>query len=240
MKVLLLSAGYGRRLRPLTKAIPKCLIPVNGKPLLQYWLDLLTHDENIDSIIINTHYLSENVDLFLKTAKHSLTIHVTHENMLLGTGGTILNARVLFGRQSFLVIHADNLSRFEISELFASHYKRPRECSITMMLFHTDQPTECGIVELNRNGVVIGFHEKVLNPPGNLANGAVYIIEPEVLDFLEGLDKKIIDFSTEVLPSFIGRINTFLNKDYHRDIGTLSSLRKAEREFREYNAKFNG
>ena len=54
MKVLLLSAGYGRRLRPLTKAIPKCLIPVNGKPLLQYWLDLLTHDENIDSIIINT------------------------------------------------------------------------------------------------------------------------------------------------------------------------------------------
>ena len=100
---------------------------------------------------------------------------------------------------------------------------------MTMMTFNTDNPTSCGVVELNNN-IVVGFYEKVKNPPSHLANGAVYILSQEVLGFLEGLGKEKIDFSTEVIPHFLNRINTFHNSIYHRDIGTLESYALAQLE----------
>ncbi len=100
-----------------------------------------------------------------------------------------------------------------------------------MMTFDTTAPETCGIVELDDDDVVRAFHEKVKNPPGNLANGAVYIVSPVVMEFLAGLGKEVIDFSTEVLPHFMGRINTFHNRTYHQDIGTVESLLIARKEY---------
>jgi mannose-1-phosphate guanylyltransferase len=74
----------------------------------------------------------------------------------------------------------------------------------------------------------------VADPPGSLANGAVYIVELTVFDFLSGLNREIIDFSTEVLPQYLGRIYTFKNARYHRDIGTLESYKKAQDEITNY------
>jgi mannose-1-phosphate guanylyltransferase len=99
-----------------------------------------------------------------------------------------------------------------------------------MMTFDTDAPQTCGIVE-ERAGVVVAFHEKVANPPGTRANAAVYIFEPEVIAFMAKLKKAVIDLSTEVLPHYLGRMCTFHNDQYHRDIGNLESLAMAEREF---------
>jgi len=96
-----------------------------------------------------------------------------------------------------------------------------------MMTFNSLTPHTCGIVEIDEQGVVISFHEKVLDPPGSLANGAVYLLEPEVLEWL-GKYPKITDFSTEVLPHFVGRIATWQNTEIHRDIGQLSALRLAQ------------
>ena len=96
-----------------------------------------------------------------------------------------------------------------------------------MMTFDTDMPQSCGIVELNEQGVVIAFHEKVTNPPGRRANGAVYMLEPEVLEWLEQ-HPEVSDFSTEVLPRYIDRIATWHNGGVHRDIGTLPALRAAQ------------
>jgi len=95
------------------------------------------------------------------------------------------------------------------------------------MTFRTDTPESCGIVELDEHSVVRAFHEKVKNPPDNLANGAVYILENSVFDFLESLGLDRIDFSTQVLPEFMGKIFTFLNDQYHRDIGTMENYKKA-------------
>jgi mannose-1-phosphate guanylyltransferase len=107
-----------------------------------------------------------------------------------------------------------------------------------MMTFRTDQPSACGIVELDTDGVVRAFHEKVENPPGNLANGAVYVLGPEVVDYIASLGKEVIDFSTEVLPHYMGRINTFLNNIYHRDIGNLDSLALAQVEYPRAAARY--
>src|SRR4029079_9169288 len=112
-----------------------------------------------------------------------------------GTGGTVLRNAQFFGPGAFLDAHADNLTRFDVGAFIERHATRPAGCAITMMTFDTDAPQTCGIVEEDAQGRVRAFHEKVARPPGNRANGAVYIFEPEVLAYLRGLGKPFIDLS---------------------------------------------
>ena len=139
--------------------------------------------------------------------------------------------KAYFENNSFLLAHADNLTRFEPMAFISSHENRPKNVCITMMTFETDTPESCGIVELNKQGIVIAFHEKKENPPSRLASAAVYIFEPEVLDFMASLNLEEFDISNDVIPKYIGRIQTFYNSDYHRDIGSPESLRLANIEF---------
>ncbi len=230
MRALLLAAGLGTRLRPLTLTTPKCLVPIHGVPLLDHWLASLL-GQGVERILINTHYFADVVVAHVRGSVWRDRIDVTHENELLGTGGTILRNRSFFREKPFIVAHGDNLSRLDVRAFMERHQHRPDGVEITMMTFQTDDPRSCGIVELDERGVVIGFHEKVSNPPGNNANAAIYIMEPSVIGFLDGLKKDVIDLSTEVLPKYLGRICTYSNTSYHRDIGTIESLRRAEGEF---------
>jgi mannose-1-phosphate guanylyltransferase len=181
--------------------------------------------------LINTHYLADEVKRFREASPWRERITLVHEDELLGTGGTVLRNRAFFGGSAFLVAHADNLTRFRVADFMRAHRSRPRGAVMTMMTFETDVPRTCGIVELDSSGLLRRFHEKVPDPPGNRANAAVYIIEPEVVDFLASIGAAKIDFSTQVIPHFLGRISTFHNADYHRDIGSLESLLAAEREY---------
>lgn len=233
MKVLLLGAGLGTRLRPITDNIPKCLVPINSKPLLEYWLDSLT-EVGIDEFLINTHYLHEQVESYINTSKYKDKITLVYEKELLNTGGTLLANKTFFADKSFMLVHADNLSFCDFKDFIDTHKNRDMICEITMMLFKTDTPSNCGIVELDNKKIVQKFHEKVENPPSNLANGAVYICEPSIFDFLESLNKKDIDFSNDVLPKYLGKINTYLNNTYHRDIGTLESYALAQKEIKKF------
>lgn len=230
MKSLLLAAGFGTRLRPITDQVPKCLVPIQGKPLLGYWLDLLKPDIS-NPVLINTHYLAHHVENFIKTSPWQNGCKLVHETELLGTGGTVLQNEAFFENKAFLLAHADNLTRFDLKAFIAAHHKKQPQVEITMMTFDTDSPQSCGIVETNQDNIVIGFHEKVAKPPGIRANAAIYIIEPSIFMFLKSLNKKIIDVSTEVLPHYLNRIQTFHNANYHRDIGTPQSLQLAAEEF---------
>lgn len=230
MRALLLAAGFGTRLRPITDHVPKCLVPVHGKPLLGYWLDLLLNN-NVERILVNTHYLPDVVRQFVADSPWRDSIDLVHEDTLLGTGGTVLANRKFFSNGPFMVAHADNLTRFDASAFISAHRNRPQGVEITMMTFDTDAPQTCGIIEQDARGIVQRFHEKSPSPPGKCANAAVYIFEPSVLDFLGSLNKKEIDLSLEVLPHYLGRMQCFHNSDYHRDIGNIESLRLAQLEF---------
>ncbi len=232
MRALLLAAGFGTRLRPITNSVPKCLVPVCGRPLLDYWLDLLLPG-GIEHILINTHYLSNIVRNHIDRSPWRNSVEIAYEDRLLGTGGTVLKNRRFFKNKSFMVAHADNLTRFDVKEFIAAHVQRPRGVEITMMTFDTDRPQTCGIVEQNNRYIVTAFHEKSLSAPGNRANAAVYIFEPSIIDFLAGIGREVIDISLEVLPHYLGRIQTFHNGVYHRDIGNLESLACAEQEFKQ-------
>lgn len=231
MKALLLAAGLGTRLRPLTNTIPKCMVSINNKPLLQHWIENLMA-VGVDEFVINTHYFHEQVEAFIEKHPYKNSIHLVYEKELLNTGGTLLANKEYLKDEAFLFIHADNVSVCDYNAFIEAHILRPIGTEITMMLFETDTPQSCGIVKLDDNGVVQEFHEKVQNPPSNLANGAVYICESSVFEFLESLNKKEIDFSLDVLPHYMGRINTFLNDVYHRDIGTIESYEKACEDFK--------
>lgn len=231
MKALLLAAGEGTRLRPLTLSTQKCLVPIHGKPLLSYWLENLSK-AGIKEFLINSSYLAEQVKEFVQNSPYKEKITLTYEPELLNTGGTLLANSDFFADEPFMLVHADNLSFCDFQAFIDAHTHRPKGCEITMMLFHADNPSSCGIVELDEQGVVRQFHEKVKNPPSNLANGAVYICEPSVLEFIKSLNKEKVDFSLEVLPKYMGRINTFLNDVYHRDIGTPQSYEAALAEYR--------
>jgi len=230
MKALLLAAGLGTRLRPITNHIPKCLVPIRQKPLLAYWLDLLLPN-GIDELLINTHYLPKAVEDFISQSHWRDRITLVHEEELLGTGGTLLKNRHFFKDEPFFIGHADNLTRFDLKQFIAAHDHRPNQVDITMMTFDTDAPHRSGIVALDHLDRVIGFYEKSLEFYGTKANAAVYIMEPTVIDFLDSLKRSVIDLSTEVLPNYLGRMLAFHNSDYHRDIGTNESLRMAEMEF---------
>jgi mannose-1-phosphate guanylyltransferase len=104
---------------------------------------------------------------------------------------------------------------------------------MTMMTFRTNEPKLCGIVELDKQGIVVGFHEKIDSPPGNLANSAVYIVSNEMEGVLANCQKKYSDFSTEILPLMLGKIFSYETENFFIDIGTFINYKKANK-FKNY------
>ncbi len=230
MRALLLAAGLGTRLDPITRSVPKCLVPIRGRPLIDYWFDHLFASGLVERVLVNTHYLAYQVQDHVAHSRWAARIDLVHEAELLGTAGTIKANRDYFGSEDFLVAHADNLTTFDVAQFVAAHAARPAHCALTMLTFRTDDPRSCGIVELGASEVVVGFHEKVDDPPGNLANAAVYLLTPEVADFTARSGGRMIDFSTQIIPHFVGRIFAVVGRGYHRDIGTIESLRRANED----------
>lgn len=233
MQALLLAGGLGTRLRPLTDTIPKCLVEIHGRPLLDYWLEAV-FTAGVDQAIVNTHWLPKQVEQYLDASSYADRVVLAHEPELLGTGGTLcahLDALCPLGAErDFLVAHADNLTDVDLAAFAAAHLGRPAGCDITLCAFRTDAPQNCGILEVDARGVVAAFHEKVADPPGDLANGAIYMMSPAVAAALR--QRPVADLSTEVLATAVGRIYAWEIPGYLRDIGTPESLQAARREFR--------
>jgi mannose-1-phosphate guanylyltransferase len=219
MRALLLAAGMGTRLRPLTDYIPKCLVSIHGKPLLQIWLERLT-EVHIGPFLINTHYRADQVREFIAQSAFKHYVTLIHELELLGTAGTLIANLDYFAGEDALVVHADNYCMADFSAFLKAHQNRPSQCVMTMMTFRTETPETCGILELDAQGVVVKMHEKASNPPGNLANGAIYILSAELLMEMKEHFANITDISTELIPSLMGKIYTFETRDTFLDIGT--------------------
>ena len=227
IRVLLLAAGLGTRLRPLTFDVPKCLIEIEKEPILGFWLNKL-EDLCVERILINTHYLADKVNHFLdNNYLQNRKIQKFHEKKLLGTAGTLIANYKFFSNSIGLMIHSDNFTHMKLKDLIISHQNRPKDCLITMLTFKTNNPKSCGIVELDDEGIVQSFHEKVVNPPGNIANGAIYIFENDFIEWLIKNKPNAKDFSTEVLPCLLGKIFTYHTNMDFIDIGTLEALKKA-------------
>ena len=227
VKALLLAAGLGTRLRPLTNEWPKCLMPIGKKPLLEYWLEILWK-LRIRNVLVNLHHLPKKVQEFLHRSQFREWVSSTVETELLGTAGTLNKNSSFFQNCTVLLVHADNWSQCNFSDFIDYHKcRRPKGTVMTMMTFNTEMPSSCGILECNEQRIVQALHEKVVNPPGKLANAAVYLLEPIVLEWITN-NPFCTDFSTDVLPNFLGQIATWHNAEIHRDIGTPQTLLESQ------------
>lgn len=219
MRAILLAAGYGTRLRPLTNSIPKCLVPIKGAALLDIWIRRL-HDAGVGPFLVNTHYLAEEVRRHVSRSWYCDKVALVHEHALSGTAGTMIANADFYDGKDGLLIHADNYCMADFRDFLAAHSRRPKECDITMMTFRTDTPMLCGIVTLDHRGIVVDMHEKSTSPPGNLANGAIYALSSRAIAEIRSTLCKVTDFSTEVIPHFLGRIYSCETTATFIDIGS--------------------
>jgi len=225
-KALLLAAGLGTRLRPLTETMPKCMVPIAGKPLIGYWFDLL-EAAGIQDVLINTHYLPDPFRGYMKEvmATRPLRLHEAHEPKLLGSAGTVAHNRAWADDcDEIVLIYADNLSNVNLTRLLEFH--RGHEDPVTMLLFHTAYPSQCGIAALDAAGHIVEFVEKPKEPKSDQANAGLYVLEADA--YRDIADRNVFDIGFDILPSYVGKMSGFVFDGYHRDIGNLDALAAAE------------
>lgn len=231
-QAILLAAGFGTRLRPLTDTIPKCLVPINGKPLLYIWLESLAN-VGVSKFLINTHYLPEKVTEAIETHPLRSCVELIYEPELLGTASTV-KALLKSGQcqlEDTLIAHADNLCFCNWQGFIEAHFQRKPNTLGTLMSFETDSPESCGILELDQGSVLVGFHEKVTNPPGYLANAAIYLCSIPLLTMFSDVSDKGSDISCDIIPQLLGKITVWENSVYLRDIGTPQAYSLAQKEY---------
>ena len=224
MRALLLAAGLGTRLRPLTDTTPKCLVPIKGKPLLDIWCEALLA-AGVTKLLINLHYKSDQVQQHLDSSKFSEFVETIYEPSLLGTAGTLLANQNFFENQDGILLHADNYCEANISELISAHASRPSICDLTMLAFRTSTPETCGILEVSENQILRKMYEKSLDDHGNLANAAFYILSKKLICEL----KNETDFSNEVIPKYFGKTLVVETSETFIDIGTPESYAHAQK-----------
>jgi len=203
-------------------------MPVQGRPVIEYWLHALAQ-VNVDSVLVNLHHQADEVRAFLDQEEYRGWVQTTYEPELLGTGGSLLKNREFFSGYTTLIAHVDNLCVCDLNRFINFHqYERPENTVMTMMTFVAPNPQACGIAELDDRGVVVGFHEKVADPPGDLASAAVFLFGPKVFNALALIGREEFDFSREVIPEFLGKIAAWHNDKHLVDIGTFNSLESTQ------------
>jgi len=227
MRAFLLAAGQGTRLRPITDTTPKCLVEVDGRPLLDIWLDALAK-AGIQEVLVNTHHLAGRVAAHVAERTSPPVVRLSHEPVLLGSAGTLLaNRDFVADDDMFLVVNADNLTDFDLGVLIDAH--RADTTIATLTVFRAPRPSECGIVDVV-DGRVVGFAEKPAEPRSDLANAGIYAFHPKVLDEIpEPLPR---DIGFDLLPRLVGRARALAIDDcYFLDIGTPAALERARSEW---------
>jgi D,D-heptose 1,7-bisphosphate phosphatase len=229
-RAMILAAGLGTRLRPLTDGIPKCLVPIAGRPLLDFWIGGLV-DAGIREARVNTHAHADQVRTYIDRVNAEGRLHLAeaYEPELLGSAGTIAaNADLADGADEVIIIYADNFSDVDLRRMLAFH--RGHDDPFTMLLFRAPDPRACGIAELDDAGRIVSFVEKPREPRSDLANAGVYIVSADA--YREIAARGAFDLGFEVLPGFVGRMRGWAWEGYHLDIGTPEALEKARRDAR--------
>jgi mannose-1-phosphate guanylyltransferase len=225
MKAFLLAAGNGTRLRPITDKVPKCLVPIQGMPMLSIWMKVC-QKLGITEVLINLHAHADVVRSFLEQGEEGgVRVHVSEEKQLLGSAGTLrANRKWVEGEDLFWVFYADVLHRADLPAML--HLHRAHGLAATLGVYEVPDPSRCGIVTTNSLGVIEDFVEKPAHPTGNLAFSGLMIGTPELLDVIP--DSVPADIGFHVLPKLAGKMLAFPIQDYLIDIGTLANYQQAQ------------
>lgn len=232
MKALLLAAGFGKRLGELTKNKPKPLIEVGGKPIIEFCLEQLAYS-GVTEVIVNTHYLSQQINDFLLNYKTSIKITISFESSLLGTAGTLKKHIDYLAMDDFFVMHSDNYFQSSLKEFAHFHNQRLVGKYGSLATFTTSDPNNCGIVKLNQDKTIAEYYEKDLHAVGNTANAAIYIFTPKIKGVVESLSEQENDISKHLIPLIFPELVTYHFEGLFVDIGTTAGLKSAHDHYCE-------
>jgi mannose-1-phosphate guanylyltransferase len=228
MKAFLLTAGLGTRLHPITQTLPKCLVPIGGKPLIDWWFESM-QKAGVTELLINLHHLPDMVMAHVNALDTSIKVEFSYEPVLLGSAGTLrANQSFVKDQKAFFIFYGDNLTNTSLSNLYNFHVSQPQD--FTMALFETNNPSGCGIVSLNEHFTVTHFEEKPANPVSNLANAGLYVASPAVIDLIDPA-KTPADIGFDLLPLLVNKMSGYKINDYLIDIGTHNNLEKARQDW---------
>jgi len=245
MKAMILAAGEGTRLRPLTLETPKPLLPVDGVPLIAYILTWLG-GYGISEVVINLCHLGDKIKLYVGDGSQlRMKVIYSEEISALGTAGGVKKAGSFFDG-TFIVVYGDNLTDFNLSSMIKFH--RQKKAAATMVAFRPSDPSQVGMLDIDKDGRINRLIEKPKNTTAgisgrqssSLANGAVYILEPEVLNYIE--EGKVSDFAYDVFPRLIADgapVYGYPLKpdDYFIDIGSVKSYQRVNEDVKAGRVK---
>lgn len=231
-KALVLAAGEGTRLRPLTADRPKALVEINGIPLLEHLLALL-HCHGVREVAINVHYRAQEIVRFAGDGRAwGLRISYLEEKTLLGSGGTVRALRT-FLSEPFFLIYGDVLTNLDLSYLARRHTEGGGV--LTCLLHRVPDPWNKGVAELDNEGRIVHFAEKPLQGtgPSDLAAAGIYVAEPAIIAAIP--EETPCDFGATVVPAVLARGMRVVGEElipeiYLRDIGTLEEYARAQQD----------
>lgn len=238
MKAIVMAGGKGTRLRPLTCKQPKPMVPIAGKPMIEYILDLLKQYQFTD-IGMTLFYLPELIaNYFGDGREFGVGLRYFIEETPLGTAGSVKNAED-FLDETFLVISGDALTDFNLEQALAFH--RQRQALVTIVLTKVTNPLDYGVVITEADGRIKRFLEK----PGwgevfsDTVNTGIYLIEPEVFRYYER--NKAVDFSKDLFPLLLQAsqpLYGYVAEGYWSDVGNLTQYRQANCDLLDGKLKF--
>lgn len=202
MKAMLLAAGLGTRLWPLTADRPKCMVPVGGRAVILRNIEWL-RTYGIEDVVINLHHHAEAVkDTIRDGSRFGVNATYSPEAELLGTAGGVLAARELIGDDTFLVVYADNLFAVDLRSVIAEH--RHADATATVAVFERDAVSSSGVAVLDADGWILEFQEKPAQgtEKSHWVNAGLLVCEPKLYDFIPAEGPS--DLSYDVLPTLAG------------------------------------
>jgi len=223
MKVMILAAGLGTRLRPLTDLISKPMVPIVNRPVMEHIIELLERND-FKEIIVNLHWYPKVIkDYFGDGAVFGVKIKYSYEDKLLGTAGGVKKVKDFFDNETFLIMSGDALTDINLNDLIKFHKQKDGLC--TMVLTSVDEPSAYGVVILDEEKKIIGFQEK---PPqgrekSKLANSGIYVFKTEIFDYIP--DNEFFDFGADVFPQLVKEnipIYGYTHSRYWNDVGNLT------------------
>ncbi len=230
MKALFLAGGFGTRLKPITNDLPKPMVPIMGKPLLERNVESLKK-HGIDEVVLSTCYKPHKIEKYFEDGKRlGVKISYISEDVPLGTAGAIKNAQRFFD-DTFLVFNADILSDIDISEMISFH--KAKGALATIAVTQVDNPSAYGVIEHDQNGFITAFKEKPQphESCSNLINAGVYIFEPQLLNEIPC--GRAVSIERETYPLLLQKgfkIAVYNRCSYWLDLGTPGKYLKAHKD----------
>ena len=233
MKAVIIVGGKGKRLGKISKNLPKALIRIDGKPLLEYQINLLIKN-GIKEVWLLIGYKGEMIrDYFGNGKKRNIKIHYSEEKRPLGTAGAVKSIAEKLS-EDFLVLYGDVMVNFDIKRFILFHNRYGKKSLATIVVHPNDHPLDSDLVEVKSSQVVNIYPKPHLSGEWrhNLVSAAVYILSPKILNFIP--TNKETDFGKNIFPKLLKKsknITAYNTWEYFKDMGNLSRLKIARRDY---------